>query len=61
MKQEYEKLIAEQDRVLSMLRDGWLKAPEKDQAQWLGRIDAMLDERLRLMKLRDEAVVTVQG
>lgn len=54
MKHEYAKLIAEHDRTLSMLRKQWMEAESKDQPKYMERINAALDERLRLMALRDE-------
>ena len=54
MKHEYAKLIAEHDRTLSMLRNQWMEAEPKDQTKYMERINAALDERLRLMALRDE-------
>lgn len=55
MRHEYAKLIAEHDRTLSMLRKQWMEAETKDQPKYMERINAALDERLRLMALRDEA------
>jgi len=37
-----------------MLRKQWMEAEPKDQAKYMERINAALDERLRLMALRDE-------
>ena len=54
MRHEYQKLIAEHDRTLSMLRKQWMEAEPKDQPKYMERINAALDERLRLMALRDE-------
>ena len=53
MKDEYIKLISELDRTIDLLRTHWLEAQFKDKARWLSRIDTTLDERLRLMALRD--------
>lgn len=54
MKNEYKKLIAEHDKTLSYLRSEWVEPLLKDKPKWKEKIDAALDERLRLMKLRDE-------
>lgn len=54
MRHEYEKLIAEHDRTLSMLRKQWMEADPKDKPKYMERINAALDERLRLLALRDE-------
>lgn len=53
MKKEYETLIAEHDKTLSYLRSEWLESLTKDKDKWMEKINAALDERLRLMKLRD--------
>ena len=55
MREEYKRLIGEVDKTLSMLREGWMSALDHERAKWRERLDAMLDERLRLMKLRDSA------
>lgn len=55
MKNEYIKLIIEVDRVLSMLRGLWLDADSTEEAhEWYIKINKTLEERIRLMKLRDE-------
>lgn len=55
MKEQYIRLIAEQDRVLASLREIWLEVAPVHKQKHLDRIDAALDERLRLMALRDSA------
>jgi len=61
MKNEYVKLIIELDRVLAMLRELWMNSfDEIDRAKWRDRISHSLDERLRLMKLRDERALEIQ-
>ena len=42
-------------RVLSLLRELWLEASVNDKEKMRVRIDDALDERLRLMRLRDAA------
>ena len=54
MKKEYETLIAEHDKTLSYLRSEWLESLTKEKDKWLTKINAALDERIRLMKLRDK-------
>ena len=54
MTKEYITLIAEHDKTLSYLRSEWMDSLTKDKDKWLTNINAALDERLRLMKLRDE-------
>jgi len=56
MREEYEKLIANFDRTLGILREQWMEAKGKDVAKYAERLNAALDERLRLMKLRDAEV-----
>ena len=54
MKSEYITLIAEHDKTLDYLRSEWIDSLIKDKDKWLNKIDAALDERLRLMALRDK-------
>lgn len=57
MKAEYIRLIEELDRVLDTLRGFWLEAKTTaETAKHRNRIDALLDERLRLMGLRDSSL-----
>lgn len=53
MKAEYLRLIASIDSTLSVLRKHWLKAKGDDKRDVMQRINQTLDERLRLMELRD--------
>ena len=48
-----KKLIAEHDRHSPCSANG-MEADPKDQPKYMERINAALDERLRLMALRDE-------
>lgn len=50
-----ETLIAELDKSIDMLRTWWgeAKPDSKEKDSYRQRIDQMLDERIRLMKLRD--------
>ena len=57
MQTEYQRHIAELDKTLSMLREGWMESKPADKSKWMDRINSMLDERLRLMSLRDNALV----
>lgn len=59
MKAEYEKLISEHDKTLSLLRQSQIDASPAMKAAWQERIDAALDERIRLMALRDAVPATV--
>lgn len=54
MKSEYLKLIAEFDKTLSIVRSLWMDAKAPDEKNKCRvRLDELLDERIRLMKLRD--------
>jgi len=56
MKTEYEKLIATMDKTLSLIRKQWEKAPAgKEKEEYMSRINESLEERFRLMGLRDAA------
>ena len=53
-KQKQPLVIDAIDDVLSLLREKLInESDDKKKAQLLKKIDAVLDERLRLMKLRD--------
>jgi len=55
MKNEYIKLIVEIDKVISMLRGLWLDAENSVEAdKWYMKINKALEERSRLMLLRDK-------
>jgi len=57
-KRDAIKGIKEKDEELSLLREGWLSANEKNKSKYMRMIDKHLDERLDLMKVRDEGKVT---
>jgi len=59
MTTEYANYIKEVDLTLAMLREGWMKAKVDEKSRWLDRINSMLDERNRLMKLRDSVVTVI--
>lgn len=53
-KKEQPTVIQAVDDVLSMLRQKWIdEKNEKEKAQIFKKIDSVLEERFRLMKLRD--------
>jgi hypothetical protein len=57
MKNEYVKLIEEQDQVLSTLREFWMDEDKPEgRAKQMRRINKALDHRLTLMAKRDAAV-----
>ena len=53
--QEYIHLIIEHDKTLSMLRGLWMESRPPETAKYMDRINAALDERGRLMLLRDKS------
>jgi hypothetical protein len=53
MKQTYLILIADVDKTLEMLRMLWLDAKPLDKSKYWSRIESILEERFRLMTLRD--------
>jgi hypothetical protein len=54
MNNQYIKLIEELDKTISMTRTFWMDArTNEDKAKWYKRINELLDERFRLMGLRD--------
>ena len=58
MREEYERLIAEHDKTLSLLRKQWMEADNAaDKTNYYERINAALAERKRLMNLRDESEI----
>lgn len=53
MKSEYVNLIKQLDGLLMLARAEWIDAPILKMHTWERKMDDILDERLRLMKLRD--------
>ena len=45
--------IVEMDKTLSMLKQGFDGAKPEKKKEWSDRIDGMLDERFKLMRVRD--------
>ena len=45
--------IAQVDEKLSILRESWMDSKPAKKAAWMAKIDAALDERSKLMKIRD--------
>ena len=55
MNLQYVKLIEELDKTISLARSSWMDARSTDDTRkWHKRIDELLEERMRLMRLRDE-------
>jgi hypothetical protein len=42
------------DDKLSIAREGWVDAPIDKKFKWMTTINQLLDDRLSLMKMRDE-------
>jgi len=59
MSQDPIQQIAQLDETLSILRESWMDAKEEKKPEWMNKINAKLDERSRLMKLRDANAVSV--
>ncbi len=53
MKEEYAKIIGELDISLKLVTGMWIEARTEDKRKINERINELLDERLRLMKIRD--------
>lgn len=53
-KKTQPEVIQAVDEVLSLLREKWMgEKDDKKKAELFKKIDSVLDERFRLMKLRD--------
>jgi len=52
-KTKHSKLIAEIDKTILILRDGWIDANAKAKKKWIDKIDGELDNRLKLMSSWD--------
>jgi hypothetical protein len=53
-KKKQPEVIQAVDEVLSLLREKWMgEKNDKKKAELFKKIDSVLDERFRLMKLRD--------
>lgn len=50
--------IAQIDEKLTILRESWIDSKPEKKPAWMAKIEAALDERSRLMKLRDAAQAT---
>ena len=46
--------IKKVDEKLSILRESWLDSKPEKKPTWMSKINAALDERLKLMKIRDK-------
>lgn len=48
-----QERIAVVDEKLDILRESWLDAAHEKKSSWMERIDAVLDARILLMRIRD--------
>lgn len=56
-RQQQIRMIAEIDQCLSLMREKWLDATtQEEKARSMARIDAMLDQRIIMMRNRDREV-----
>lgn len=50
---EIKSKIKELDQHLGLMRESWIAADPKKKSTWMSVINKALDQRLKLMKLRD--------
>ena len=48
-----QQRIAQVDEKLTILRESWIDSKPEKRSTWMTKIDATLDERSKLMKVRD--------
>lgn len=58
MNQDPIQQIAQVDEKLAILRESWMDSKPEKKSTWMAKIDAALDERLALMKVRDGNLVS---
>jgi hypothetical protein len=58
MNQDLKHQIAQVDEKLTILRESWMDSNPEKKSTWMAKIDAALDERSKLMKIRDEKLVS---
>lgn len=58
MNQDALQQIAQVDEKLKILRESWMDSKPEKKATWMAKIDAALDERSKLMKIRDGKLVS---
>jgi hypothetical protein len=52
-KEQILEKIKQVDEKLSILRESWADSKPEKRASWMIKINQVLDERIELMKLRD--------
>ena len=58
MNQNITQQITQVDEKLTILRESWMDSAPEKKSHWMAKIDAALDERLKLMKARDGNLVS---
>lgn len=58
MKQHTLLQIVQVDEKLTILRESWMDSRPEKKSTWMAKIDAALDERSKLMKIRDGELVS---
>lgn len=60
-REHHLQTIAGLDSILSTLRGFWIGAKPSEKAEWAKKIDSVLDERIKAMKLRDACTIETEG
>lgn len=58
MNQDTLQQIAQVDEKLTILRESWMDSKPEKKSTWMAKIDAALDERSKLMKIRDGKLIS---
>lgn len=58
MNQNTLQQIEQVDEKLTILRESWMDSKPEKRLMWMAKIDAALDERSKLMKIRDGKLVS---
>jgi hypothetical protein len=53
MNQDTLQQIAQVDEKLTILRESWMDSKTEKRSTWMAKIDDALDERSKMMKIRD--------
>ena len=58
MNQDTLQQIAQVDEKLTIRRESWMDSKPEKKSTWMAKIDDALDERSKLMKIRDGKLVS---
>ena len=58
MNQNILQQIAHVDEKLTILRESWMDSKPEKKSTWMAKIDSALDERSKLMRIRDGKLVS---